>query len=216
MVRSLAITLLRHGVTTENLEKKYVGWSDVPLSQNGIKQLQDFKKLGYPQGDVCFVSDLIRCKQTFEILYGSRYKHVFCESLREMNFGRWELKTFNELQDDQLYAKWQGNFKSEEIPDGENYRNFEKRVLNGWFQATSSFFNNEIEHIVIISHGGPIRLLLEHFAPDKRDFWDWPIQHGMGYTLTTTSERLRRNERCILLREVLFKEKEDGYATTIF
>lgn len=215
MVRTLAVTLLRHGLTNENVKKKYVGWTDVPLSAAGINELECNKKQGYPQGEAYFISDLKRCKDTFMIIYGAQKQPVFVENFRELNFGRWELKTFEELQHDELYCKWLENYKDGEIPSGENFSDFEKRVIEGWKQATASFLNNHINHIVIISHGGPIRLLLERYAPVERPFWDWPIEHGEGYTLTTTFERIRRNERCISLQEVCFKEKGNGCAPII-
>lgn len=216
MVHTVAITLLRHGLTNENIEKKYLGWSDVPLCERGITELEYLKKFGFPEGDVFFVSDLQRCKQTFQILYGNREQTYFFTSFREMNFGQWELKTYEELQHDGQYRKWLDDFKTEQIPLGERFSDFKRRVLQGWQQATSSFFEKmNTEHIVIISHGGPIRLLLECYAPEERDFWNWPIKHGEGYTLVTTMERLRRNERCILLQEVPSKEKENGCINNI-
>ncbi|NSL50485.1 histidine phosphatase family protein [Calidifontibacillus erzurumensis] len=212
MARSLAITLLRHGLTAENVEKKYVGWSDVPLCEQGIKELEMYKQQGYPVGDVYFVSDLKRCKQTFDLLYGDKnVKPILAPNLRELHFGNWELKTFEDLKNDQQYLHWLDHFETEQIPGGERFCNFKKRVLAGWTQAVNTFFHSNINHIVIISHGGPIRLLLERYAPVQKNFWSWSIKHCQGYTMTTTLERIRRNERCILLQEVRFKEREDGY-----
>lgn len=207
---TLSITFLRHGLTRENQQKQYVGWSDVDLCKEGRQQLVDYKQFGYPDADVFIVSDLKRCKETFDTLYHNKTAVTYSEDFREMNFGEWELKTYEQLKDNEDYIRWLENSSANLIPSGENFCDFEKRVLNGWLQVVSRFDNPTVQKVVIISHGGPIRLLLERFAPEKKGFWEWQITHGTGFTLTTTIERLRRNERCISLLEVPFREKNTG------
>lgn len=210
MGRTVSITLLRHGLTLENQQKKYVGWSDVNLAIEGRTELVRNKQYGYPDGDVFFVSDLTRCKETFKILYDHKEEVKYSADFREMNFGEWELKTYEQLKDNYHYVKWLENSRTEPIPAGEYFFDFEKRVLKGWSQVVLSMLNPFVQNVIIISHGGPIRLLLERFAPENKEFWEWQVEHGTGYKLTTTIERLRGDERCISLQEVPFKEKGGG------
>ncbi|MBO1915221.1 histidine phosphatase family protein, partial [Microvirga sp. 3-52] len=35
----------------------------------------------------------------------------------------------------------------------------------------------------IVTHGGPIRLMLTQFSPKKQDFWFWRIPHGSIWSL---------------------------------
>ncbi|WP_078553213.1 histidine phosphatase family protein [Bacillus alkalicellulosilyticus] len=203
------ITLLRHGVTQANVEKRYLGWSDVPLTNNGKEQLKELSNHRYPPASLLFSSDLQRCYDTAKILYPNQtITHLM--ALREIHFGQWELQTYDDLQGIPLYRQWLDEPKNVCPPNGESFIAFEQRVLSCWEQITKSAVQNQIEHIVIVSHGGPIRLLLTHFAPDKRLFWDWDIPFGGGYTFSTSVERIRRGERCISLQAVPLMEKASG------
>ncbi len=43
MVHTVAITLLRHGLTEANERKEYLGWSDSPLSEQGKMGMEQVK-----------------------------------------------------------------------------------------------------------------------------------------------------------------------------
>lgn len=64
------LVLIRHGQSIWNLENRFTGWADVPLSSQGIKQAQKagelLKKYSFP---ITFTSELMRAQETlFEIL----------------------------------------------------------------------------------------------------------------------------------------------------
>jgi alpha-ribazole phosphatase len=206
MVRSLAISLLRHGMTAENKQKQYVGWSDVPLCDEGVDMLQTS---GYPEGDLYVTSDLKRCEETLSLLYNTSPTWILPE-LREMNFGTWEKKTYEQLKDDTDYQKWLNNYEQYSPPNGELYSTFTERVDQAWDKITNHCLGNNVEHVVIVTHGGVIRYLLQKYAPMEREFWEWPVQYGQGYTLHMTEAQIRRGERCISLQGVPFKESENG------
>ncbi|WP_456278483.1 histidine phosphatase family protein [Bacillus sp. AK128] len=210
MVRTVAITLLRHGITEENQQKRYIGWTDVPLSTEGRSHLT---RMQYPEPDYIISSDLKRCMQTVEEIYGSNLNVpvTYSSKWRELSFGDWERKNHLELNGNPLYEKWLNEWEVAQIPNGESYPTFRNRVMNGWLEAKKLLVDFNYSELVIISHGGPIRLFLSEMAPNRKPFWDWKVDNGSGYRLVTTEERLRRNERCISLQEVPFKESEDGF-----
>lgn len=64
------LVLVRHGQSIWNLENRFTGWVDIPLSKKGILEAKDAGKLlkNY-KFDVAFTSELIRAQQTIiEIL----------------------------------------------------------------------------------------------------------------------------------------------------
>jgi len=67
------LVLIRHGESEWNLENKFTGWTDVDLSENGVKEAhaagQLLKKDGY-SFDVAFSSVLKRANRTMEIVLG--------------------------------------------------------------------------------------------------------------------------------------------------
>ena len=64
------LVLVRHGQSVWNLQNRFTGWIDVPLSKKGIKEAQNAGKLLKDfKFDVAFTSTLIRAQDTlYEIL----------------------------------------------------------------------------------------------------------------------------------------------------
>ena len=61
------IYLIRHARTEGNILGKYIGVTDQPLCQEGIKELEAYIQAGkYPAVDYVFVSPMQRCLQTRE------------------------------------------------------------------------------------------------------------------------------------------------------
>ena len=67
----MMLVLVRHGESVWNLENKFTGWTDVDLSENGIKEAYDagekLKKSGI-KFDICYTSVLKRANHTLDII----------------------------------------------------------------------------------------------------------------------------------------------------
>jgi alpha-ribazole phosphatase len=199
----VVIALFRHGLTEENKRKAYLGWNDSPL----CPESQNLATTG--TYECYFSSDLSRCIRTAHLLFGNESIFLLKE-LREMNFGKWEGKTYEELKDEELYRQWVDDPIKIHPPNGESFQQFSKRVQNGWNRITQVLLTKNIRCCAIISHGGVIRHLLENFAPEPKAFWSWKVPHGTGIELIFEREALRRGERCTLLQEVPLTGKEHG------
>lgn len=204
----LAITLLRHGLTAENERHAYIGWSDVSLSKKGRELLGKYKDF-QDNYELFLCSDRKRCVETAEILFPNNSLKK-CSAFREMNFGEWERKTYDELKNNELYRKWLDDFYKVCPPGGEDFYHFTKRIDEGWRKLLTYLFTNDLRKVVIVSHGGVIRYLLSKLAPEKAEFWDWRIPHGGGYELIWTEQEGKGEIRCTLLREVTLTEKPHG------
>lgn len=65
------LTLLRHGKSIWNKEKRFTGWTDVPLSKHGISEAERAGQLLKDHGlkfDLCFTSCLSRATETLRIV----------------------------------------------------------------------------------------------------------------------------------------------------
>jgi len=109
--------------------------------------------------DVIYTSSLGRAKESGRIIAGSRrIKIKEDKRLDEISFGRWEGKTGQELWDekDSVYKKWmEGRWVT--APDGESIQSLRKRVKNFLTDCIKQYRNKTI---VIVSHGGTIRMIL--------------------------------------------------------
>ena len=67
----LKLVLVRHGESQWNLENKFTGWTDVELSERGIKEAQEagkvLKQKGY-EFDLAYTSVLKRANDTLDII----------------------------------------------------------------------------------------------------------------------------------------------------
>ena len=67
------LILLRHGESTWNLENLFTGWTDVPLSERGVKEARDAGRLMKAAGlrpNVVHESLLLRSIQTTQLALG--------------------------------------------------------------------------------------------------------------------------------------------------
>jgi alpha-ribazole phosphatase len=199
----VVIALFRHGLTEENKRKTYLGWNDSPLCSESA-DLSTSNRY-----DVYFSSDLPRCIETANILFPNNDLNLL-PHLREMNFGQWEGKTYEDLKDLLLYQSWLSDPLSYSPPGGESFEEFTHRIQNGWGKIIGKILSKNVESCAINTHGGVIRFLLSKFAPIKNDFWSWQAPHEQGYELIFERGALRRGERCTLLRVVPLTAKEHG------
>jgi alpha-ribazole phosphatase len=147
---------LRHGDT--GLQGRYIGRSDVPLTDKGRAQVRQAAGLLQAKGITKIVcSPMLRCRQTLEQL-ALPCPFRFDELFREVDFGRWEGKNFREIVqlDKELVDSWVNDPASFAFPDGESLAAFNKRVA-----ACKILLDKTTEEkILIITHGGIIRHLL--------------------------------------------------------
>lgn len=204
----VAIALFRHGMTLENKRQAYLGWTDSTLVPGQVltEIPVSFERI--------FTSDLGRCRETAKILFPNYVPEIVPE-LREMNFGDWEGKTYEQLKDDVMYQNWMEDPFKVSPPNGESFSAFTLRVEKGLKDITKRIIENRIPTTALVTHGGVIRYLLTRYATEERKFWDWNIPYGQGYQLTWSREGLRRGERCILLQEVPSMENQNGSENNI-
>ena len=69
-MKTFKIHLIRHGLSEGCVEGKYIGQTDVMLTEDGKKQLFDMKNRAvYPHAEVVISSPMNRCIETARILY---------------------------------------------------------------------------------------------------------------------------------------------------
>jgi len=172
---------LRHGATT--LQGLYAGSTDVPLAEEGRKQVVQTRKVLVDKGiELIYCSPMKRCRETLNLLH----LDATCETdknLREIDFGRWEGCSFSEITqtDSTLVEDWRINSESFCFPEGECVQDFNKRVDLFGKKVLAAPENK----ILILSHGGTIRQLLCSFlglSPEKRMIFD--IQAGTVSSMT--------------------------------
>lgn len=204
----VAISLLRHGMTKENENSAYIGSTDSVLSQKGKENVYA-ASTHIAGADLVFSSSLSRCQKTADILF-PKQKIVVVEELKEMHFGSWEGKTYDDLKTLSSYKKWLDDPFSEQPDSGESFATFGLRVLSGWSKVKEKIIAGNASSSAIVTHGGVIRYLLSTFSSCKKSFFEWNIPYVGGYQLIWSKTGFRRGEKCMSLQEVPLTERQRG------
>lgn len=203
------LTLIRHGKTPSNREHRYLGVTEEALSGEGRKQLEilvekDILKKPW----LLFISPMLRCQESAGILFPGRKAYPI-EEWREMNFGAYEGKNYEDLKNDAYYQKWIDSNGTLPFPEGESQQEYIKRCHRGLLTATKIIEEkiarevadtaktssaNEItelrepekqiaesqpRNIIAVVHGGTIMALLHILAGGN--YFDYQVKNGGGY-----------------------------------
>jgi alpha-ribazole phosphatase len=160
------IDLLRHGEVEGGV--RFRGSNDHPLTAEGWAQM--WAAVGTDiHWDRIVTSPLARCADFARAL--SRYRSIpleINENLRELHFGAWEGRTVAELMAEHTEALtrfWQDPL-NHPPPDAEPLTQLQSRTLTVWNSVLARYPR---EHILLITHGGPIRILLCHLLEKPLD-----------------------------------------------
>jgi len=185
------IHLIRHGITDGNLQGKYIGVTDLPLSPDGVNELVELKGLiDYPQVGAVYTSPLLRCRQSANILFPNR-PLIEVENFKEFNFGIFENKTAQELENTAAYK----DFISGRISapsEGEDNAEFVTRLCVGLKEVVMDMMEKKITESAAIMHGGAIMMLLAATALPRQQPAQWTSDAGRGYTIRITPSLYHR------------------------
>lgn len=162
------IYLVRHGETEWNRIRRYQGWSDSPLTDQGRAQAQAIGRflctLPEAQSADLVASPIGRARHTAEIIrecLGRSEPLRFDDRLRELSFGSWDgfmradiaalmPGAFDEERRDEWYFA---------TPDGETYEVFAGRV-GAWLAEAQA----RDQPLIVVTHGVVTRILRGLYA----------------------------------------------------
>jgi alpha-ribazole phosphatase len=157
----MRLFLVRHGETAWNATARLQGQRDMPLSAAGRQQAMALARaLATQPVQAVYSSDLQRAKETAHRIATTHGLSVQYEAQwREMAFGCWEGLTWAELQqrDPIALAAWQADPFHLAPPEGETLAQVSDRVQAAFTHLIASHHTHTV---VLVSHGGPLRLLL--------------------------------------------------------
>ena len=176
------LILLRHSLTRANEERRYCGWTDLPLSAAGAA-LAETKRTErpLPACDLYIDSGLLRANQTMFCLCGCKPDRSLPD-LREIHFGEFEMLTYEMLKDRPDYQAWITDTGGDvPCPGGESRNAFHDRVARGG-RALLTF---PCESALAVSHGGVIATLMRDWFPSEpRHFYEWQPAACEGYRIS--------------------------------
>ncbi len=157
------VYLVRHGETEWNVDKRFQGQGDVPLSPTGLAQAD---KLARWMGSLpvhfsaIYSSDLQRSMQTaMAIGRATGLRPVGVECLRELKCGEWQGLSVAEVE--QRYpgqlAYWHAHIQTYCLPGGESIPDLQARVFPCFLELAA---RHTSQAVVVVSHGAALAALI--------------------------------------------------------
>ncbi len=177
---STTLILIRHGETPHNRDKRYQGHRDTSLTTEGKRQTREIAlRLRDEPLDAIYSSDLKRTRYMAEVInnYHSLKINILPE-LREIDFGDWEGRTHNEIQREWrgLLDEWERKPSQIKVPRGESIKDLAERIRSTIKKIVS---NHPDQRVAIITHGGPIRIILmDALGLGLDDWWKTITSNG--------------------------------------
>jgi broad specificity phosphatase PhoE len=196
------LLLVRHARVAARYAGRYIGSTDAPLGAEGRRQAKALAAaVAGMRIDKLMCSPMARAVATARpIAKATGLKPALCDDLREIDFGDWEAKTHQEVlaASPDAFKQWARFGKKCGFPGGSTLSASASRVRG----LAKRLAADEAGDILIVTHGGVIRMLLCHFMGLRpRDYMRFQIDHGSLTTLGLydgTAVLVRLNDMCHL------------------
>jgi alpha-ribazole phosphatase len=189
-VMAAKVILIRHGDTGRQYRDRFIGATDVPLSPEGRLQsallAQSLRRAAVVK---CLASPALRTRETVRAaLDGSALSPEFEPDIREVDFGDWEGKTFEEIRasDPEAVDRWAAYRPDFAFPRGEAIAAFVERVV----KTGSRIAADPAETVAVVTHAGVIRALICHYlALDSRNYLNFEVKPASLTTIAVYNGR---------------------------
>lgn len=185
------LILVRHGQSQWNLENRFTGWCDVPLTDQGRSDARAAgKALRNLTIDIAFTSRQQRASQTLEIILqtlGQNLEVLNDSALNERHYG--DLQGLNKAETAEKFGqeqvkRWRRSYDTRP-PNGESMADCERRTLPFFLQYILPHAAAG-KTVIVAAHGNslrPIMKYLENLSPDEASTREITLVTPYIYTL---------------------------------
>lgn len=190
------ITLVRHGQTDWNLARRIQGTTDIPLNETGrADALAAAALLADGSHHAVYSSPLVRARETAQIIAAELDlpEPVLVPDMRERDFGAGEGMLVAD------YLRTYGDWLSE-VPGSESLAQVAERALAALDLVARDARRRSApiaESIVVVTHGGVIRALMNHVSGGTLPREGEALRNGSAYRFEAAPGSLRLLEPAI-------------------
>lgn len=190
------LILVRHGQSLWNLEDRFTGWVDVPLTEQGIQEAWNagVKLKGTPI-DVAYTSTLQRAQNTLGIILesmGTTVPTIRDEALNERHYG--DLQGLNKARTAEKFGAeqvkiWRRSFDIPP-PNGESLKDTAARTLP-FFDRCIMGDIAQGKNVLVVAHGNSNRSIvmqLDALTPEQVLELNLGTAVPLVYDLTTEGQ----------------------------
>jgi len=181
------LVLIRHGQTAWNQEKIFRGRTEIPLSEDGLKQAQILaSSFEGSAADAVFSSPLLRAVQTAEPLAHTLEIPLYKDdSLVDVDFGYWSGLRRDEVRKryPTEWQRWESGDLSLRFPGGESLLDVQQRLARF---LDSCVRNLTDKRLLVVTHRVPLKLIMAYILHSPTSFWQFVFD-------TTSVSRIQHN-----------------------
>lgn len=165
-----------------------MGVTEEALSGEGRKQLEilaekDILKKPW----LLFISPMLRCQESAGILFPGKKAYPIQE-WREMNFGAYEGKNYEDLKNDSYYQKWIDSNGTLPFPEGESQQEYIKRCHRGLLTATKIIEEKIAREVADTAKTSSANEITELREPEKQIAESQMIENQIAENQMTESQ----------------------------
>nr|WP_256223611.1 histidine phosphatase family protein [Paenibacillus sp. 1_12] len=153
--------MVRHGQTEWNVQHKFQGHQDSPLTELGIQQAkwlgESFKN---ERIDIIYTSSSFRAVRTAELIRQAREIEIRqSDALKEMNLGDWEGRTQAEVERSDLesFDHFWNDPEKFRVQSGETFNEVSERAIRQFNQILN---DQRGKSILLVTHTIVVKLLM--------------------------------------------------------
>lgn len=188
------LILVRHGQSIWNLQNRFTGWVDVPLTARGEEEARSAgKKLNSLQIDVAYTSSLRRAQHTLELIketMGVDIPVIRDQALNERHYG--DLQGLNKEDTAKKFGDEQVKIwrRSYDIPppNGEALKNTAERTIP-FFERCILGDIKQGRNVLVVAHGNSNRsivMVLDNLS--KEEVLELNLETGVPLVYDLTVE----------------------------
>ena len=157
------VIFARHGQTEWNLQVRFQGKTDVPLTDTGKHQAHALaERLSSWPLEAVYTSPLSRALYTADaVAQRHNLTPIILPELQEINFASWEGQSIPKLKTEQheAYSRWRADPFFNPPSGAETWEHLHTRLT----RAVKTFLDGSYRRIAVISHGGIMRAMYAVF-----------------------------------------------------
>ena len=165
---------VRHGETEWNIQGRYQGQSDIPLSEKGRAQAAALGKRfeGIPV-DVVYSSPLQRAYDTARAIAEPKGLPIrLVEGIKELDFGRWDGLTLEMLREQFGDSFMKYRTEPFHYPmEGEGTLNRAKLRVGAALEEIKEEYRHTDKTVVVVAHGGILKLAIFYLLDMSSRFY---------------------------------------------
>lgn len=176
------LILIRHGELPDSCRGRYIGRSDVSLSEQGLRDCRNLAaRFSELRPEKIFVSPMRRARESACAICPDRDDLIFDDRLREIDFGDWENLSFEEIRlrtPQEELDRWFRHPDRMRFPNGDSVAEH--------YAGVDAFLDEVLfsipeKTIAVITHGGVLMRLISRARqlPPERQFEVLPERASM-------------------------------------